>query len=221
MPRLRPRPAVSGVPALEFDVFSVVVLFWALAILGLALSIPVYFQLLDTDQLASLSGRVDFYRLIGIAGFSISCFVFLRSRGKLCCDETAAKGKPALREILDVTSKEVAFVTVWTGLAFLAWEAVAAIGIFDPAAIRLAGAAGVIIGALAGLIPACGVEILFASLFLSGTISLPALIAYLISEDGSGLIPLAAFRPKSAILSAAITTVPALAVGFVALFFGW
>lgn len=218
MPSFRPRQSLSAVSALEFKLPFVILLFWSLVLLGLIISIPVYFQLLDADELASMVGRVDLYHLIGIAGFSVSCVVFLGFRNKLCCDETAANGKPTLREILDVTGKEVAFVTVWTGLAFVAWDVIATNWPWD---FRLAGAAGIIIAALAGLIPACGVEILFASLFLSGAIPLSALIAYLVSEDGSGLIPLAALQPRPAILSAAITTIPALAIGFLALLFDW
>jgi len=211
----------TGALAAQSDDVPLVAVFWILAILGLALSIPVYFQVLDPEAMGRMFGPVDLYHVVGVAGFAASCVVFLRSRNKLCCEEVASNGRPSLREVLDATSKEVAFVTVWSGIAFSAWEWVAATWSFDPSHLRWAGAAGVLLGALSGLVPACGVEVLFASLFLSGMIPLSALVAYLISEDGSGFIPLAALRPRSAVVATVITTAPALAIGFAFLLFGY
>ena len=73
------------------------------------------------------------------------------------------------------------------------------------------------IAAAAGLIPACGVEVLMSALFVAGGLPTPALITYLLSQDGNGFIPIATRRPRAALHGMVLTTVLALGVGLLLL----
>jgi Putative, 10TM heavy-metal exporter len=112
---------------------------------------------------------------------------------------------------------EVAFVTVWVAAAYLAWELLTVTTGFDGSQLPLLGLAGVLVGAMIGLIPGCGIQIVFAGIFLAGGLPLPTLIANTISQDGDALIPLLALEHRSALLATCLTTVPALVVGSAAL----
>ncbi|CAA9355339.1 MAG: Predicted manganese transporter, 11 TMS [uncultured Nocardioidaceae bacterium] len=68
-------------------------------------------------------------------------------------------------------------------------------------------------GATVGLIPGCGVQIVFAGIFLAGGMPLPTLVANSISQDGDALLPLLALEHRSALLATVLTTIPAILVG--------
>ena len=71
----------------------------------------------------------------------------------------------------------------------------------------------VIIGALIGIIPGCGPQIIFVTLYTKGLIPFSALLANAISQDGDALFPLIAIDKKSALLATVLNTIPALIIG--------
>jgi hypothetical protein len=77
----------------------------------------------------------------------------------------------------------------------------------------LFGIAGVLVGAAVGLIPGCGVQIVFTGIFLAGGMPVSTLVSNSISQDGDALIPLLALEQRSALLATVITTVPAVLTG--------
>ena len=81
----------------------------------------------------------------------------------------------------------------------------------------LAGLGAVGAAVILGLIPACGVELAVVGLFVAGGLPLPALVTYLVGQDGSGVIPLAASKPRAALITTLVTTAVAAAIGLLML----
>lgn len=109
---------------------------------------------------------------------------------------------------------KTSFVTVWVLAAYLLYEYPVALFSLDIAAV--AAAAGLLApigGALLGVIPGCGPQIVRASVYAQGGIPFSALTANAISQDGDALFPLIAIDKKAAIVASIYTTVPALVVG--------
>lgn len=116
---------------------------------------------------------------------------------------------------------ETSFVTVWVLVAYLAYEYPVALFNIEIAAV--AAAAGVlapVAGAVVGLIPGCGPQIVLAGAYAQGGIPFSALVANAISQDGDALFPLIAIDTKAAIIATIYTTIPGL-VFRVGLYFLW
>ncbi len=77
----------------------------------------------------------------------------------------------------------------------------------------------ILLATLIGCIPQSGPHIIFITLFVSGVIPLPVLLASCISQDGHAALPLIAVDKKSFIKVKLIKCALALAVGFTALLF--
>ena len=77
----------------------------------------------------------------------------------------------------------------------------------------------IVLAALVGLIPESGPHLLFVTLFASGTLPLPVLIASCISQDGHASLPLLAENKVSFLLGKAVGLVVAVAVGSLAMLF--
>jgi hypothetical protein len=115
---------------------------------------------------------------------------------------------------------ETSMVTVWVIAAYLLYEYSVCIFSLDIGA--LAAAAGVwapIAGAGLGLVPGCGPQIVFATLYASNQIPFSALVANAISQDGDALFPLMAIDMKAAIIATIYTTIPALIIGILLYYF--
>ncbi|SCL32426.1 Putative, 10TM heavy-metal exporter [Micromonospora nigra] len=187
--------------------------FWGLTTPAFAVSVPVVFQLVDPTALTRTLGGLDPYLALGVLGTLTAALIFAAGRGRLA-DETLETAQPrSVGATLRHSAHEASFVTVWVAVAYLGWQLVTGVTGFDGSQLALAGLAGVLVGALVGLIPGCAVQIVFTGLYTSGGLPLPTLVANAISQDGDALIPLAALRRRSAVTATVITTVPALAVG--------
>ena len=81
------------------------------------------------------------------------------------------------------------------------------------AAMTSAGLASVILGVLLGIIPGCGPQVIFVSLYLKGMFPFAALLANTLSQDGDALFPLIAMHPRSAFWASVLNTIPAIIVG--------
>ena len=80
------------------------------------------------------------------------------------------------------------------------------------------GTFSVLAGALLGLIPGCGVQIIVMSFYLKGSFPFAALVANTISQDGDALFPLIAMNKKAAFWATVVTTIPAIIVGSIVYF---
>ncbi|WP_167736075.1 putative manganese transporter [Nocardioides sp. 503] len=179
-------------------------LLWLTLGTGATVSVPVTFQLLQPDNL---------YLVLGVAGTLLAVVAFARGGGKLADDDTESAHPTSMTQVLRHGGHEIAFVTVWVAVAYVTWSVVSHTTGFDGSQLPLFGVAGVLVGALIGLVPGCAIQIVFAGIFLAGGMPLPTLVANTISQDGDALLPLLALEHRSALLATVLTTVPALLVG--------
>ncbi|MCD4523543.1 putative manganese transporter [Nocardioides sp. cx-173] len=205
-PRERVLVAAGHVPAAvrlhELGVLPA--LLWLTLGTGATVSLPVTFQLLRPDNL---------YLVLGVAGTAVAVVAFVRGGCKLADDDDRTAHPTSMTQVLRHGGHEIAFVTVWVAVAYLAWSMVTHLTGFDGSQLPLFGVAGVVVGALVGLIPGCAVQIVFAGIFLAGGMPLSTLVANTVSQDGDALLPLLALEHRSALLATVLTTVPALLVG--------
>jgi hypothetical protein len=144
---------------------------------------------------------------LALAGMGAGLFIWAASPVKAM---TNGADNPFTR-----TAEETAFISVWVLCAFLlyAWtEAFAGLdlaALFQSIAVLLP-----LIGALVGLIPGCGPQIVVATLYLNGVVPFSALAANAISNDGDALFPAIALAPKAAILATLWSLIPALLVAY-------
>ena len=209
-----PSLAPVGVLGLGTHLGALPAALWFLLGSGLLVSLPVTFQLVDPAALGeALLGGVDPYLALGAVGTAICVVAFVRDGCKVADDDPSTAHPASMAVVLRHGGREVAFVTVWVAVAYLAWNLLHATTGFDGSQLPLLGALGVVVGACVGLIPGCAVQIVFAGIFLSGGMPLSTFVANTISQDGDALIPLLALEHRSALLATVITTVPALVVG--------
>ena len=75
----------------------------------------------------------------------------------------------------------------------------------------------ILLAALVGIIPESGPHMIFVTLYASGIVPLPVLLASCISQDGHAALPLLAESKKSFVEAKVINCVIAMAVGYAAL----
>ncbi len=126
--------------------------------------------------------------------------------------------KGSLKEVLIHSVGEISFVITWIFIAYIVYDlSVILIGGEEYISnfVLYTGIGSVLIGALLGLIPGCGVQIVLLSFYLKGNVPLGAVIANSISQDGDALFPLIAMDKKSALWATILTTIPAVVVGVI------
>jgi hypothetical protein len=170
--------------------------------------VPVTFQLLDPSHL---------YLLLGVLGTGLAVVWFVLKGCRLADDDEQTATETSYAQVLRHGGYEVAFVTVWVAVAYVAWSLVRHLTGFDGSQLPVLGLVGVVVGACIGLIPGCAVQIVFAGIFAAGGMPLPTLVANTISQDGDALLPLLALEHRSALLATVLTTIPALLGGLVLL----
>lgn len=130
-----------------------------------------------------------------------------------------------LKETIIHNAQETAFVATWVFFAYFAYEIfILILGSGNYLAgeslitsfLSKTGLMAVIMGALIGIIPGCGPQIIFVTLYTRGMIPFAALLANAISQDGDALFPLIAIDKRSAIWATVFNTIPALIVGMLA-----
>ncbi|GAA5117401.1 putative manganese transporter [Alloalcanivorax gelatiniphagus] len=186
------------------DVGVLPVLLWLAIGGGATVSVPVTFQLLAPE---------DLYLVLGVLGACLAIVVFARAGCRLADDDEDSAGETSFAAVLRHGGHEVAFVTVWVAVAYVAWALVTHVTGFDGSQLPVLGLAGVVVGALIGLVPGCAVQIVFAGIFAAGGMPLATLVANTISQDGDALLPLLALEHRSALVATVLTTIPALVVG--------
>ncbi len=134
----------------------------------------------------------------------------------------------SLKETFIHSMEDTAFIAVWVFVAFSFYEILIYLiseksGLtINELIMNLTSISkyyAVIIAAMIGMIPGCGPQIIFVSLYLKGILPIEALITQSISQDGDALLPLIAMDIKSSLVLTIITTIIALVVGFLLLAF--
>lgn len=189
-------------------------IFWLLTTIGLVLGIVLLFQVdVNTELLIPHLGSV-----IGIIGTFFSIVYMIISKKIIRDDEhSEIESKMlSLKETFIHNAEETAFVNTWVFVAYFIYEmAVYAVGgeVVVKSWLMSTGAMSIIIGACVGLIPGCGPQIIFVTLFTKGFMPFAALFANAISQDGDALFPLIAMDKKSSLWATIITTIPAIIFG--------
>ena len=127
----------------------------------------------------------------------------------------------SLKETLIHNAQETAFVGTWVFAAYLAYELAVYFAGGEQVVVKAmtsTGLASVLLGVLIGVIPGCGPQVIFVSLYLKGMFPFSALLANAISQDGDALFPLIAMDRNAAFWSTVINTIVAAIVGFAAYF---
>lgn len=199
--------------------------FWGFIGIGLILGIMLLFQIdIETIGIPGLG------HFIGVAGTALSLFLVFGEHKKFVDDshEESELKLMSLRETFIHNAHETAFAGTWIFAAYVIYElSVLLIGGGNYAqgeavmqmAMTSVGLLAVVIGALVGLIPGCGMQILYVGLYLKGWFPLAAVIANAISQDGDALFPLIAMDRKSSVWASVITTIPAVLVGLAFYYF--
>lgn len=198
--------------------------YWLVIAVGLILGILDLFQVDLNDIFIPNLGTI-----IGVFGTALSVFMMIMSK-KFIQDDTHEEAELkafSLKETIIHNAQETAFVATWVFLAYFAYELfILALGSGNYMAgealmtsfLSQTGLTAVILGALIGIIPGCGPQIIFVTLYTRGLVPFAALLANAISQDGDALFPLIAIHKKSALWATIFNTIPALLVGVLAYF---
>ncbi|AVT28219.1 hypothetical protein C6361_00455 [Plantactinospora sp. BC1] len=210
-----PAPATLAVAAAVAPLrpIRMSLVFWGLTMPAFLVSVPVVFHAVDPQRLTAALGGVDPYLALGCCGTLIAVLIFAAGRGRFADDTVDTATPSSRREALRHSAHEASFITVWVAVAYVGWQVLSSTTGFDGSELAFAGVAGVLVGALIGLVPGCAVQIVFTGIFVSGGLPVTTLVANAISQDGDALIPLAALRRRAAATATVITTIPALLVG--------
>jgi len=189
-------------------------IFWVLIAAGLVLGITLLFQV----DVNTVFGIPHIGTIIGIGGMVYCLFYMIIGKRFLKNEEHEEEEQKvfSLKETLVHNAQDTAFVCVWVFLAYFVYE-LFVIFVGGEAVVSswmmATGLLSVIVGALIGLIPGCGPQIIFVSLYGKGMLPFAALLANAISQDGDALFPLLAIDRRSSLWATVITTVPALLLG--------
>ena len=191
-------------------------IFWAISAVGLVLGILLLFQV-DINAALGIS-NIGMY--IGIGGTVAATAYMIINKKIIKNDEHEEEEHKlfSLKETLVHNAEDTAFVCVWVFIAYFVYEIfVLSVGGENVVQtwMMATGLLSVLIGAAIGLIPGCGPQIIFISLYAKGMLPFAALVANAISQDGDALFPLLAIDRRSSLTATIITTIPALIVGVV------
>jgi hypothetical protein len=204
------RPVIGAVP-------PSLVAFWLLLAAGVVVAVPTVLRSAPPEafDLWPLPSHV-----LGTLG-TLACVTVVLLRRRRCrasgLDHTIAE-RP--RDVLLDAARETAVVTTWVAVAFVGYEALVAATGLDLGRLPTLGLLGVLAGALLGLVPGCGPQLVLTGLYAQGALPLSVLVANALSQDGDALFPLLASDRRSAAIGTAISTLPALVVGGILLALG-
>lgn len=194
--------------------------FWALVLLGMTITLPVAAQRFEPEEVPRVIVGVDPFLAVGGIGFLLAYLVARRSRQ----ERQGLRARPTLRgtaAVLREAAQESSRVAVWIAVAFVAIELATELGLSITGVLSVVGLAGVVVGALLGLIPGCAPQIVLTGLYLGGTVPFSTLAANALSQDGDALLPLLLLDRRSAVIVSVLTTLPGVLVGTAILLTGW
>lgn len=193
--------------------------FWVVISLGLVLGILDLFQVdLNTMQIPHIG------TIFGTLGTAVMILMMIFSK-KFISDDTHEETEmklASIKETLVHNAQETAFVGTWVFVAYFAYELfILLLGSGNylvgetlmTGFLTQTGIMAVVIGVLIGIIPGCGPQIIFVTLFTKGLVPFAALLGNAISQDGDALFPLIAIHKRSALWATILNTIPALIIG--------
>ena len=198
------------------------IIYWIIIAIGLIFGVLDLFQV-DLNDLAI----PNLGTIMGIIGTGFSIVMMIMGK-KFIQDDTHEETELKalfLKETLIHNAQETAFIATWVFLAYLAYELfVLGLGLGNYGAgealitsfLSQTGLMAVLVGTLIGIIPGCGPQIIFVTLYTKGIMPFAALLANAISQDGDALFPLIAIDKRSALWSTVFNTIAALVVGILA-----
>lgn len=195
------------------------IVFWLAIAVGFVLAIM---NLMQVD-INRLPGLPNMGVIVGGLGTLITILYMICSQRMIHAQthEDAEHKLFSLKETFIHNAQETAFVGTWVFAAYLVYE----LGVYIAggeqvvaAAMDSAGLTSVLLGVLVGIIPGCGPQVIFVSLYLKGMFPFAALLANAISQDGDALFPLIAMDRKAAFWATVLNTIPAMIVGITAYF---
>lgn len=189
--------------------------FWSLIGVGLVLGIMGLVQVDINELFIPSLGEI-----VGVTGTMLAIFLVIKGKKFLRDDtpETEECKVSSLKKTFIENALETAFVIMWVFMGFLAYELLTlGLGMGDYETGELViqnwllatGIISIIIGVAVGIIPGCGPQIIFITLFINGLVPFSALLANAISQDGDALFPLIAIDRRSAIWATVINKIPA------------
>ncbi len=182
----------------------------AVLVPGTFLGILSAFQV-NTNALWGLQNVVLSIGVVG-AGLSVLLWFINPSTSASFMNRTE---KATMGAVLDKTTTDTCFVTVWVILAFLLFEMTIHLTRWDlRTAFESTRAFAPLIGVLIGFLPGCGPQVLTTGLYLQGIIPLSAQLGNAISNDGDALFPALAVAPRASIIATLYTAVPALILAY-------
>jgi hypothetical protein len=190
---------------------------WVLALAALVLGVTYLVAGAPEPSLTVGLGYSGLFTVVGIAGTAVSFYLYTIGRRFVRSSPPGRGGTATSRyEAFRHAAFETSFVTVWVVAGYLVYEyGVVATGFDVQAAAAAAGLLAPVGGAIVGLIPGCGPQIVLATAYAEGAIPFSALAANAVSQDGDALFPLIAVDNTAAIVASIYTTLPALVVGVV------
>ena len=202
---------------------------WIVTALGLIFAVLL---LVWSAQDADFTLEIDYNPLtlhgfitwIGLIGTSLSIILYISQKNWIGDDTEASIGDKlySMRETMIHSASETAFVTFWVMSAYLIFEFSMLFSGMNEADLVLYGDGiiAVILAAVIGLIPGCGPQIIAITAYTKDIISFPALAANAISQDGDALFPLLVRHRAASLWATVHTTIPAIIVGIILMFFG-
>ncbi len=193
------------------------VFFWFIIALGFVVGIVELTQI----DINAIPGLPNLGKILGIAGTAVVLIYMLFSKKfiQATSHEDEEHKLSSIKETFAHNAQETAFVGAWVFIAYFVYELIVLLLGGDAVIagfMTSAGLAAVIMGVLVGIIPGCGPQVIFVSLYLKGMFPFSALLANAISQDGDALFPLIAIDKKSAFWVTVFNTIPALTVGLIA-----
>ncbi|NLL84110.1 MAG: arsenic efflux protein [Lentisphaerae bacterium] len=198
------------------------IVFWVILTAGLVLGVVNLFMV----DVNTIPGIPNAGMIIGVLG-SIATVTYMAASKRLAkaqSHEDVEHKMFSLRETFIHNAKETAFVGTWVFAAYLIFGVTEHLVGGEATITRLltsTGLASVLIGVAVGVIPGCGPQVVFVSLYLKGMFPFSALLANVISQDGDALFPLIALDRRAAFWCTVINTIVALIVGLTAYYLGF
>ncbi|WP_336038031.1 putative manganese transporter [Halobacterium yunchengense] len=188
---------------------------WVLALAALALGATYLLRGAPEVAFEVGVGFDGLFTVVGVAGTLVSLYLYFVGRRFVPSSPPGRGGTAGSRgAAFRHAAFETSFVTVWVVAGYLVYEyGVVASGVEIQAAAAAAGLLAPVGGAVVGLIPGCGPQIVLATAYSEGAIPFSALAANAVSQDGDALFPLLAVDKTAAVVATIYTTLPALVVG--------
>jgi hypothetical protein len=182
--------------------------FWTLTTVAFAVAVPVVLQL--TPPASFDLGPIPTATVLGAAGALLCLTLTVLGRGP---DRSVAACADRPRAVLTEAVRETAPVVTWVAVAFVGYEALVATTGIDIGALPTIGLIGVLAGALLGVVPGCGPQLVLTGLYAQGALPVSVLVANALSQDGDALFPLIAGDRRAAVLATGITVLPGVLAG--------